>query len=164
MVKRMDEVVVGDRVMVSPDEFSEVFMFTHKVATGSFSFLSITTEFGSTIALSEGHYIYANGVLVPASDVRVGDVVQLASGDISAVSDVSRKLSAGLYNPQTLHGDIMVSGIRASTYTTAVEPRLAHSGLAPLRTVYRLLGLSTSLFDMGADTIAEALPSGVAVL
>jgi hypothetical protein len=161
-IRRMDELAAGDRVKVASGVFSEVFMFTHKLAAGSFEFVKINTASGNTLSLTGGHYIYVNGALSPAETVVVGDELQLGSGDVTTVTEVSCVEGTGLYNPQTLHGDIVVDGVRASTYTTAVEPRLAHAGLSLLRGLYRALGLSVSAFDEGASTLASVLPSGAA--
>jgi hypothetical protein len=158
----MDELVAGDRVKVASGVFSEVFMFTHKLPAGSHHFVSLLTTSGHRIALTSGHYLHVNGALAPAGAVSVDDRLQLGSGESTSVTAISFLESTGLYNPQTLQGDIVVNGIRASTYTTAVEPRLAHAGLAPLRVLYRALGITVSAFDGGADSFADVLPSGVA--
>jgi preprotein translocase subunit YajC len=162
-IKRMDEIVVGDRVKISSGVFSEVFMFTHKVPTGVFDFIRLATTSGNSLALSAGHYIHVNGGLVSAASVVVGDTLQLGTGELTTVTFVSQVTSTGLYNPQTLDGDIVVDGIRASTYTTAVEPRLAHAGLSPLRALYRSIGFSCTSFNKGADSLANMLPSGVSL-
>ena len=61
----------------------------------------------------------------------------------------------GLFNPQTKHGDIVVDGVRVSTYTHAVHRNMAHAMLAPFRLARARLGLSMQLLEAGADTIAR---------
>jgi len=56
----------------------------------------------------------------------------------------------------------VVNGIRASTYTMAIEPAVASTLLAPLRALFRLAGLTTTALDGGADRLAALLPSGAA--
>lgn len=162
--RRMDELKLGDRVYVGDGLFSEVFMFTHKMANVKHSFVRIETEAGSALELTSGHYLYLNGHLATARTARVGDVVLTADGSTSTISRVDEVLLKGLYNPQTVHGDIIVNGVRASTYTTAVHPKLSHALLAPLRVLYARLGFTTAVLDKGSDRLANCMPSGVSVL
>lgn len=162
--KRMEEVQLGDRVKVAPGKFSDVFMFTHKLADVMAKFVDIATESGAALSLTKGHYMYLNGVYAAAGTAKVGDKVQLADGSVDRVSSVEHSTRRGLFNPQTVHGDIMVNGIRSSTYTEAVEPRFAHAVLSPLRALYEGLGLSTSILDAGADVLAKMVPSGAKIV
>jgi Hint module len=157
-VVRMDALRVGDRVRVGAQGFSDVFLFTHKLAEVRSVFVVLRTASAHVARLTPGHYIYANGALVAAGGVRVGDELTLGCGARSRVMSVS--VEGGLYNPQTLHGDIVVDGVVASTYTTAVSPVLGHAWLAPLRAVYRVLGATTGLLDGGADIAAGLVPGG----
>lgn len=136
----MHQLVVGDRVLVAKDVYSAVFTFTHNTALSWNRFISIRTAEGS-LALTPGHLIYANGKLVRAESVSVGDWVHNAYRRI-VVAEVSMELRQGLYNPHTLHGDIIVDGIRVSTYTDQVEPCVAHTLLSPLRALHRLLAVN----------------------
>jgi Hint module len=161
VTQRMDRLRVGDRVKVAPGTFSDVFMFTHKLETDVNDFLDIRTACGDHIRLTAGHYIYANGSLVPAGTVEAGDELTLASGARCPVTSVSETVDFGLYNPQTLDGNIVVDGVIASTYTTAVTPTLGHAWLAPLRKLYIFFGLSSRLLENGADAAADCLPSSI---
>jgi Hint module len=156
MARRMDELRVGDKVKVAPGVFSDVFMFTHKLREASADFVVISTESGHTVRLTAGHYIHANGALVPAGIIKVGDKLTLSSGAGSAVVSLSWTVEAGLFNPQTLHGDIVVDGIVASTYTTAVPAPVGHAWLAPLRSMYNRFGMVTRAFENGADGFSGA--------
>lgn len=162
--KFMRDVVVGDKVRVGKNEFSEVFMFTHKIQDGSFEFVKIETESGNTLHLSKGHYLYVNSQLMAAKSVVAGDNVQLASGMMTKVASVSCEHREGLYNPQTMHGDIVVNGILASTYTTAVEPSVAHKLLAPMRFVYSHFGIASSALESGGGLFTRFMPSGSSVV
>ncbi len=46
--------------------------------------------------------------------------------EVSVVA-VSQERGNGLFNPHTLQGDIVVNGIKASSYTAVVAPTPAHS-------------------------------------
>jgi Hint module len=134
-VRRMSDLAVGDSVHVGSGIFSTVFMFTHQSADSLNEFVSLESATGAKLLLTSGHFLYVNGDLVAAKTVTVGDKIELGSGQTDAVSRVSVVMAAGLYNPQTLHGDVVVSNVRASTYTTAIAPAVAHRLLAPLRRV-----------------------------
>lgn len=160
--KTMAALSIGDRVRVGSNEFSDVFMFTHRLAAGQNDFIRISTS-STVITLTKGHYLYVNGALSAAKTVKKGDSLQLASGEVALVEAISAVKGTGLYNPQTVNGDIIVNNVRASTYTTAVEPMLAHNLLTPFRALYNGLGVATALFDAGADEMAKMIPSGAAV-
>lgn len=162
-VKMMSDLAIGDKVLVSDATFADVFMFTHKVDNVVIDFVRVQTVSGASIRLTSGHYIYVNGGnLVPASALKIGDSLETSSGAADAVVSLSMVKGTGLYNPQTVHGDIVVDGFRASTYTKAVHPVLAHGLLAPLRTLYNRFGLFTSVLDVGSDSLASIVPSGAA--
>lgn len=161
-VVRMDDLTVGDRVMVKDGVFSDVFMFTHKLADVQSNFVKVTVDGGAELLLTPGHYMYVNGALAAAKTIVAGDSVEKADGDLTTVKDVTMVTDKGLYNPQTVDGDIIVNGIRASTYTTTFEPTFAHAALAPVRWLYANFGFSTAALDAGAGILAKAVPSGAA--
>ncbi len=157
--RRMDQLKVGDRVAVGGGVYSEVFMFTHKMDAVTHEFVSITTASGATIRLTAGHYLPLNGAYAAAGEARVGDRVSLSDGTTSAVVAVSQVWGRGLYNPQTTHGDIVVDGVRASTYTTAVQRTVAHALLAPLRLACAKLGVRFTLLDSEATILRRMVAS-----
>jgi len=158
--KLMHEISVGDVVRVSGNKYSPVFMFTHKIASRTSTFVQLTTVSNAKITLTHSHYLEVNGNMAAASTVRVGDHLTLANGTVSEVSNISELQSTGLFNPQTVEGSIVVDGIVASTYTTAVEMNTAHTLLSPLRAAYTWCGLSLSVLEQGADYLAGFLPNG----
>lgn len=143
----MENLSIGDRVLVGDGSFSTVFMFTHKDSEARHGFVKILTSAGRAITATAGHYVLVGGGMVAAGGVRVGDVMTLGEGGETQVVAVERIFGAGLYNPQTLDGRIVVDGLVASTYTKAVEPGLAHAALAPLRALYRAMEVGGSLDD-----------------
>lgn len=146
----MDELIVGDCVRVGPNQFSEVFMWTHKLDNVLSEFVNLEIECGQVLTLSPGHYVPTGGELIPAHKLRKGDKVTLASGRQCSISRTFRSLHRGLFNPQTIDGSIVVDGVVTSTYTTAVQPKLAHVLLAPLRMLYRWCGLFVTVSDASA--------------
>jgi hypothetical protein len=163
-VQRMDRLAVGDVVLVGPGTYSPVFMFTHKEAGGVNDFVLLTTLSGDAVALTAGHYLPVSGRgLVAAGAVEVGDALTQGSGGQARVATAQVVQLRGLYNPQTLQGDIVSSvgdagGVVASTYTTMVAPAVAHAALSPLRALYKHLSLSLACFDHGSPL---SLPSAL---
>ena len=169
----MADVAVGDKVRVAagdaPSAFSSVFLFTHKMPTAPRAYVRLALANGHALVVSAGHYVYADGKMVAAAGVAVGSTVQVSSSVgagwvTTPVTAVTRVNAAGLYNPQTLHGDIVVDGVRASTFTTAVEPTVASALLAPLRALYRSTGQSVGLFEGGGGVLTSLAPRGKAVV
>lgn len=142
--RRMDELSIGDSVLVGRDTYSTVYAFSHKSKDAKSDLVLLTTQAGRALQVSSGHYLYVSGDLRPASQVRVGDTLITNDGSNTAVIYVGRisNDAAGMFNPHTLHGDIVVEGILASTYTTAVPPVIAHAFLLPLRIFHTLFGLT----------------------
>lgn len=128
----MHNLRIGDRVQVAPAQFSPVFLFTHRNRQTTFRFLRICASH-ACISLSASHLLYVNDRLLPARLVRRGEFIHLADGSPTVVISVQTVSDVGLFNPHTLHGDIVVDGIHASTYTDAIHPRSAHVLLSPFR-------------------------------
>jgi len=134
---QMDQLKIGDKVRVSATEFSEVYYFSTSMSSADTTSKFIKVVAGNTtLQLTPGHYLYVNGELTLSEKVQAGDVVVLASGEKASVTEVGSSWAGGLYNPHTLHGDIVVNGVLTSTYTEAVHPTLAHALLSPLRAMY----------------------------
>jgi hypothetical protein len=149
---QMEELRVGHRVHVGQGIFSDVFMFTHRCRQSYKQFHVIKTTSGHNLTVTGDHYLYTNDMkLVSAESLRKGDSLMLEDGNMSKISSVSFEWLYGLYNPHTLHGDIVVDGVRASTYTSRITPSFAHSILALFRTLYRLINLdpSAGIFEAG---------------
>lgn len=143
--KSMNEIMIGDRVKVGSQEYSEVFMFTHRIHKGVFNFISIEcTACQTPLRLSHDHILPVNGRFRPAREVRVGDSVVMSSGIVSTVSKIAQVSESGLFNPQTLDGRIIVNDVLVSTYTAAIEQNAAHALLAPLRYLFRTLKMGIS--------------------
>jgi len=122
-------------VHVGAGEYSEVYHFSHQMTETTTKFVKLSTQ-GETLLLTEGHYVYINGALVQARNAKVGDKVTLADGSSAAIVEISAEWQQGLYAPHTLHGDVVVDGVLASTYTGTVHPTLAHAVMYPLRQLY----------------------------
>lgn len=145
----MDSLEVGDRVLVSAKSphtkaYSPVFAFTHRDAHGLYDFVRICAQ-QNCILITSKHYVYIRfdcaeqlEHTLTAISVRAGHCVQVGSGEWLPIDYVSSELARGLYNPQTLHGDIVVNNVWVTTYTAIVNLMSAHAMLLPLRATHRL--------------------------
>ncbi len=120
---RMDQLRVGDTVRTGPARASEIFMFSHAVNRGIFEFVQLRTEHGELTA-SPGHFVHTGRGTFAARQVVLGDFLNLANGSLVKVTGVQRIFEEGLYNPQTIDGDIVVDGFVVSTFTQLCRFRL----------------------------------------
>lgn len=130
---RINTLKVGSTIKVGKDLYSKVFDFSHADSEVTASFLQITTGTGKQITVTQTHFMYTERGVIPAGDITMHDYMRLENGEVSPVVKISKVQAKGLYNPQTYHGDIIVDGYRASTYTVAILPYTAHALLAPIR-------------------------------
>lgn len=135
--KLVSDLQIGDSILTGK-QFSQVHMFSHHYPEAVNPFVLLATTAGHELRLTAGHYLYVNGSLAKAGSVRVGDALEDASGSPVIVIKKSIIRDTGLYNPHTMDGDIVVNGIRTSTYTDAIHPTMAHALLAPIRALYTL--------------------------
>lgn len=162
---RMADLATGDEVRVSASAFSPMFMRTHKMASGTHDFLRLTTSAGSALTVTPGHYLWVNGERKAAKAVVVGDALEsVADATDVTVTDMIAVSATGLYNPQTLDGNIVVNGIRTSTYTMAIQPVVASALLSPLRVLFRASRGAVSIKAWesvgGGRQWADLLPRG----
>ncbi|KAJ1623763.1 hypothetical protein T492DRAFT_912323 [Pavlovales sp. CCMP2436] len=132
--KRMDEVRVGDQAISD--------------------FVHVDLANGGAVELTDSHLLR----LGSAGRVLPGMVVQVAtkessSPELHTVTRTSIVRRAGLFAPMTLHGDIVVGGIVASSYSQvaasvlpawvaakddSITAWLAHALLSPVRALHSL--------------------------
>lgn len=124
-------------------EYSPIYFFSHRHSKSVDQFVKISTSVRDvSLSVSGGHLIYANGRRVPARTVRVGDEISIShkTAKTATVTATTRIESNGLHNPHTLHGDIIVNGVLASTFTSTVHPSVAQLLLFPFRMAYKVAG------------------------
>lgn len=145
MQKSMDQLEIGDIILTGAGEYSPVFMFTHRRHFSHHNFIELNCKNRNAyIILSSGHYLPINGRLAAAHSAQIGDFIELGDGSLQQISSVTKVVRLGLFNPQTLNGYIVVNGVKASTYTTAIQPVVAHSMLRPLGLLYKIFGMDLS--------------------
>lgn len=165
-IVRMDELQVGDEVLVEERKYSPVFMFTHadrhvrhrfvKISFGSSTSTPMpdsennNKSIGRSVLMTPGHVVplvHRNGYDTTwkhARDVVIGDRILDAFGNPVQVTDLTTMWDYGLFNPQTHSGNIVVDEILMTTFTEAVEPVLATALLAPLRWMFSISGIDSS--------------------
>ncbi|GAB0495662.1 hypothetical protein MMPV_006966 [Pyropia vietnamensis] len=186
-VVRMDALSVGDEVAVGGGRTSPVFLFSHADPAARTQFVRVSgvaktagvSGVGGVappptlLTASEGHYVYVNGRLAAAGTIVGGDRLRGADGaDTVVVGSVDRVVRAGLWNPHTLSGELLVGGrVVASTYTTAVAPTVARAALAPLAAAWSAtggwrggVGAAATAAEVCRRQVARWLPRGAAVL
>lgn len=147
-IKRMEDVEIGDELLVDREKniYSPVFLFTHRDAQARYShFVTVLTSSNRSLTVTAGHYVYVDGSLRQARKIRLGQRLEKGTGMDDVVVEVRHHLTErGLFNPQTLHGDVVVNGILTSTFTQSVPPVRAQALLVPVRTMFlamrRMLG------------------------
>lgn len=156
---RMDALKVGDWVLGANGTYVRIFGFSHRDPWAVRQFVRLETARGHTLTATRGHYIWVDDRLVAAGSIRIGDHV-LSNGSPDMIVGIRSHLSKGLYNPHTLSGNIVVDGILASTYTTAVAHPVAHALLAPLRAAFRVASYSSGCLYGGVDSLLRFAPRG----
>ncbi len=113
----MNELQVGDMVMNAQGEFDLVYSFGHYAPTMKATFLAIhAIGMSQPLEISPDHMLYVEGVITPASSVRVGHKLSLATGGHAEVRMVTTVVRYGAYAPFTLSGTIAVNSIASSVY------------------------------------------------
>ncbi|CDF33865.1 unnamed protein product [Chondrus crispus] len=151
----MDQLETGERVRTGDGAFSDVVMWTHRDAGWrGRNYVRVALADGQSLVAAAGHLVYVWRQGREAREVRAVEHVRAGDGMLAVrkgaaggsavvrVEAVDRVAAAGLFNPQTLHGDIVVDGVLATCYTKAVDMRVAHALLAPVRCAARILTAS----------------------
>lgn len=157
---RMDEIKSGDKIQSGHNKYSRVFGFSHLDASRKFEFVWIHLSSGHSLKVTSKHFIYVNkGQAKSAGSVRVGETMETEDGQEAEIIEIKRSMDIGLYNPQTEDGDIVVSGVKASTFTMDVEMKFAHAALLPLRALYKACGIDALAFALDTMHIRSLINS-----
>lgn len=164
--KTMDRLQTGDRVRVSRNEFSAVFMWTHRDDKwDGKSYIQLVSAEKHRLVAAMGHMVYVCPGLqkecgkeaARVENVRIGDgmfVVEDGKERMVRVQERAQVYAKGLYNPQTVHGDIVVDGVLATCYTKYIPIGYAHGFLAPLRGSF---GLFDTIFPVMERMLSQSL-------
>lgn len=176
-VKALKDLKVGDYVRDGEGEYSRVLLFAHANPDVMSSFVLLKFNSGA-LPISAKHYLPVNGTLLTAESVKVGDTISLLrmnppfSSEWATVTGIGRVAMKGLYNPQTSSGSLAVlwkgQPVITSTYTSSLDPTLAHIMMWPLRWVNNVLGIVLPLCSHflrdGSAFWHRVLPRGPSLL
>jgi len=111
---RISTVKVGDKVR-TPSGWEDVYLQGH-ADWKMHSYIEVFAANRSTM-LSPDHYMFADGELRLARNLRPGMTVCLES-ECAAVSQLRSKLEAGAFNPYVKSGELYVDGFRHSCHSS----------------------------------------------
>lgn len=121
-VVAMKHLQIGDFVMVAGNKFEEVYSFGHYDSTGVSEFVIIN----EMLELTPDHMIGMHGKgFVPASTIKLGDMLVSVAGTIAEVTSIQKKKRKGMFAPFTPSGELMVGNILVSSYVT-LQPHSSH--------------------------------------
>jgi len=118
----LDELAIGDEVLVEGGDYSKVYSFGHYDSNSLAEFLQIRTATKENLELSSDHMVFkethSGKIAVPASEVKVGDYLVGSKNNQLKVDEIRTVQRRGAYAPFTTTGDIVVSGVVASNYVS----------------------------------------------
>ena len=142
---RLDAAAVGDLIR-TPSGCEPITGLFHADADAIGTYHKFTTKGGATIAISDDHWLFVNGIEADPAAVRPGDLLTTIEGTQEAVVRVGKATERGTYHILIASGAYYVDGVAASTY-------IAH---VPLR-VWKVFadGYASLRYKMGAPIAPE---------
>jgi len=120
----MDQLQIGDHAKIDDASFEPVYSFGHHSKTLLSSYLQIYgDDMQHPLEISKDHMLFVKNTqkskkAVPASMVKVGDLLVMDSGRVSPVVKVSTVVRKGAFAPFTMSGTIVVNGVVSSSYVS----------------------------------------------
>ena len=114
----MDALRVGDHIR-TPTGFEPVVGFLHADPKESPWFYVFTTEGNASIAISDRHWLFVDGVEADPATVKVGQMLNTAHGP-ERIRAVVKEPLPGAYHLVTPSGAYYVDGVAASTYAAYI--------------------------------------------
>ena len=114
----MEDVKIGDRVMVGDGRFETVYSFGHYSKKQVAEFIQLTLSNSvSPLELTREHMVFVeDSRAIPAGILKVGDRLMVESGEYGVVRRIEIVERTGVYAPFTASGRIVVNGVVASTF------------------------------------------------
>lgn len=152
----MSSLQIGDYVQVYGGSYAQVYSFGHYNQETKTTFLQIQMGKDHPLEISANHLLYVKDEadtkarLLPAEKVKVGDYLVTEHGNSKQVTSIHKVQCLGFFAPHTKTGNILVSGVLASTYATrqgllSKVPEqllhwLQHGAAAPYRLYCSMIG------------------------
>eukprot|EP00540_Astrosyne_radiata_P003647 CAMPEP_0116866424 /NCGR_PEP_ID=MMETSP0418-20121206/26013_1 /TAXON_ID=1158023 /ORGANISM="Astrosyne radiata, Strain 13vi08-1A" /LENGTH=482 /DNA_ID=CAMNT_0004502041 /DNA_START=88 /DNA_END=1536 /DNA_ORIENTATION=- len=115
----MKDLRIGDSVLVDQaNKYEPVYSFGHHQRSMDTEFLQLhtTSSKNAALELTRDHMVFVEGRALPASAVKEGDSLDLATGGVAKVIRIQTMSRRGAFAPFTPSGKIVVNGVVASTY------------------------------------------------
>jgi hypothetical protein len=113
---RMNDLSLGDRVMISGNQYETVYSFGHFDPHLTADYLRISTH-SASLEISRDHMVLKEqGRFVPASTLNIGDYLNLADGTMEKITSIKTVFRKGAFAPFTSSGSIIVDNVVVSTY------------------------------------------------
>lgn len=140
---QMKDLVLGDRVLVSNGHYEPIYSFGHfDTSSVKTEFIQIQTSVSSGLELTPNHLIFTQGKqAVPASSIKIGDKLMMASGETDTVISIKEVTRTGIFAPFTPSGTIVTNGILSSSFATIQESRYVSLGGFEVPLTYHQLGV-----------------------
>ena len=158
----LDALKIGDYVETGDGTFSRIYSFAHKDPSAEAYFIQIFANgLEKPLEISDDHFLFVENKPIRARDVRIGNI--LDSGRV--VVSINKVKRQGIYAPITEKGDLLVSGIHASSYVALldIDPQLhvfaSHSVLAARRLFCRM-HMHVCMQERYTDGLADFLLNG----
>jgi hypothetical protein len=161
----MASLQLGDEILVASGQYETVYSFGHRHETDEASYLRFEP---SNLEISMDHMVKIAGSYTPASSIRVGDILEMGTGEVVAVKAIDTVIRRGVYAPFTMSGTIVVNKIKASSYvsfqgsdhlmigrwrTPLSFQWIAHVSQSPHRLWIRMVGIGEEVYtDEGMST------------
>eukprot|EP00547_Thalassionema_nitzschioides_P004427 CAMPEP_0194201202 /NCGR_PEP_ID=MMETSP0156-20130528/1530_1 /TAXON_ID=33649 /ORGANISM="Thalassionema nitzschioides, Strain L26-B" /LENGTH=1078 /DNA_ID=CAMNT_0038926333 /DNA_START=277 /DNA_END=3510 /DNA_ORIENTATION=+ len=117
---RMQDAQIGDAVLTQDGSYEEIYSFGHINPKQIAEFVQLQTK-STTLELTSDHLLWLKGGFIPASLVKVGDI--LSNGEAIVKRQMVQR--RGVYAPFTSSGTIVVNDVVCSTYIT-MQPDSAY--------------------------------------
>jgi Hint module len=112
----MRTVKLGDKVLVHGGKYESVYSFGHYDQDIEAQYLKFVTSARNVLEVSKDHMVFIGQRCVPASNIMVGDKLEMASGDPATVTSISVVTKKGAFAPFTDSGTVIVNGVKASSF------------------------------------------------
>jgi hypothetical protein len=117
----MQDLKLGDHVLVAQNKYEPIYSFGHFDPHVSAQYLQLRTP-STELDISKDHMVFVDNTgAIPASAVKIGDKVVMASGSVEAVVDIKSVVRKGAFAPFTPSGTVVVNGVKASSFVSLQE-------------------------------------------
>jgi len=136
----MKDLKLGDKVLVGEGVYESIYSFGHRLDDSTpRDYLEITIA-SLKLELSREHMLFVEGRhAIPASSIKIGDAVELSSGESTTVQSVRSVSREGVFAPFTPSGTIVVNGVKCSTFIAFQESETLWIGSMNTRMTFHFL-------------------------